>query len=79
MKKVCIVNGDCEEPVLGMSDDDIAVLKKETSCVIHASACVKFDQSLKKAALFVRATRDILELAKGMANLKVRKTRSGQK
>ncbi|KAJ3651400.1 hypothetical protein Zmor_017446 [Zophobas morio] len=70
LKKVCIVNGDCEEPVLGMSDEDIAVLKKETTCVIHASACVRFDQSLKKAALFVRATRDILELAKGMANLK---------
>ncbi|KAJ3651397.1 hypothetical protein Zmor_017443 [Zophobas morio] len=70
LEKACIVNGDCEEPVLGLSVDDIAVLKKETTCVIHASACVKFDQCLKKAALFVRAIRDILELAKGMANLK---------
>ena len=40
--------------------------------MIHAAANVKFDQSLKEATYNVRATRDLLELAKRMKKLKVR-------
>ncbi|KAJ3618770.1 hypothetical protein MTP99_005583 [Tenebrio molitor] len=50
---------------------DAELLKKETTCVIHAAANVKFDQTLKEALHNVRATRDVLELAKEMQNLKV--------
>lgn len=65
------MDGDCQEPFLGLSTQHLAVLQNEVSCVIHAAANVKFDQSLKEAAFNVRATRDLLELAKNMPNLKV--------
>ncbi|XP_063930462.1 fatty acyl-CoA reductase wat-like [Zophobas morio] len=71
LKKVCLINGDCQQPLLGLSDQDVDILLKETTCVIHAAANVKFDQSLKEATYNVRATRDLLELAKRMKKLKV--------
>ena len=56
---------------MGLTEQDVAILLKETTCVIHAAANVKFDQPLKEAAYYVRATRDLLELAKKMLNLRV--------
>ncbi|EFA07221.2 fatty acyl-CoA reductase wat [Tribolium castaneum] len=70
IKKVHVIHGDCQKPDLGLDPEDVRVLKAETTCVIHAAASVRFDQSLKEASYNVRATRDILELAKQMANLK---------
>ncbi|XP_063924299.1 fatty acyl-CoA reductase wat-like isoform X2 [Zophobas morio] len=71
LQKVSLVHGDCNEPFLGLTEQDVAILLKETTCVIHAAANVKFDQPLKEAAYYVRATRDLLELAKKMLNLRV--------
>ncbi|EFA08470.2 fatty acyl-CoA reductase wat [Tribolium castaneum] len=69
-EKVFLVDGDCQEPFLGLSAQNLDLLREEVTCVIHAAANVKFDQSLKEAAFNVRATRDLLELAKQMPNLK---------
>ena len=71
LEKVFLVNGDCNEPLLGLAEQDVAILLKETTCVIHAAANVKFDQTLKEATSYVRATKDLLEFAKRMLNLKV--------
>ncbi|KAJ3619069.1 hypothetical protein MTP99_005856 [Tenebrio molitor] len=70
-EKVFLISGDCQKPHLGLGVQDVKLLKKETTCVIHAAANVKFDQTLKEASHNVRATRDVLELAKEMQNLKV--------
>ncbi|CAH1381643.1 unnamed protein product [Tenebrio molitor] len=70
-EKVFLISGDCQKPFLGLGVQDAELLKKETTCVIHAAANVKFDQTLKEASHNVRATRDVLELAKQMPNLKV--------
>ncbi|XP_044263414.1 fatty acyl-CoA reductase wat-like [Tribolium madens] len=70
IEKVCVINGDCQKPFLDLNSENARVLKEETTCVIHAAASVRFDQTLKEASYNVRATRDILELAKEMANLK---------
>ncbi|XP_971355.2 uncharacterized protein LOC659998 [Tribolium castaneum] len=69
-EKVFLVDGDCQEPFLGLSAQNLDLLREEVTCVIHAAANVKFDQSLKEAAFNVRGTRDLLELAKQMPNLK---------
>ncbi|XP_044261425.1 fatty acyl-CoA reductase wat-like [Tribolium madens] len=69
-EKVSLVDGDCQEPFLDLSAQNLDLLREEVTCVIHAAANVKFDQSLKEAAFNVRATRDLLELAKQMPNLK---------
>ena len=66
-----MINGDCLQPRLGLSEQDANILVQEVTCVIHAAANVKFDQPVKEVACNVRATRDLLELAKKMTNLKV--------
>ncbi|XP_068901505.1 fatty acyl-CoA reductase wat-like [Tenebrio molitor] len=70
-EKVFLISGDIQKPFLGLRVQDAELLKKETTCVIHAAANVKFDQTLKEASHNVRAPRDVLELAKHMPNLKV--------
>ena len=46
-------------------------MKNEVNFVIHLAANVRFDQSLKKAISNVKSTADLLELSKGIVNLKV--------
>ncbi|XP_063904220.1 fatty acyl-CoA reductase wat-like [Zophobas morio] len=69
-EKVSLVEGDCEEPFLGISDDNLKILKNEVNFVIHLAANVRFDQSLKKASNNVKSTADLLELSKDIVNLK---------
>ncbi|XP_063904745.1 fatty acyl-CoA reductase wat-like [Zophobas morio] len=69
-EKVSLIEGDCEEPFLGISDDNLKILKNEVNFVIHLAANVRFDQSLKKAANNVKSTADLLELSKDIVNLK---------
>lgn len=71
--KVVFLEGDCEYPDLGLSENDKNVLISETNIVIHAAANVKFDQPLRLAAnINVRSTIDLLNIAKKMSQLKVR-------
>lgn len=60
-----------QEKGLGISDVDAARLKN-VSIIIHASACVRFDDPLRDAIFTnVRATRDLMELALGLKKLDV--------
>ncbi|XP_011193623.2 fatty acyl-CoA reductase wat [Zeugodacus cucurbitae] len=62
--------GDCQYDNLGISAEDRQVLITEVNVVIHLAATVRFDEPLHKAVrLNVRATLDLLELAKEMQNL----------
>ncbi|KAJ3646748.1 hypothetical protein Zmor_024321 [Zophobas morio] len=37
-EKVSLIEGDCEEPFLGISDDNLKILKNEVHFVIHLAA-----------------------------------------
>ncbi|XP_063930172.1 fatty acyl-CoA reductase wat-like [Zophobas morio] len=69
--KVFLISGDCKRPLLGLSDQDLDLLKRETTCFFHVAANVKFDISFKEASYNVSATRDVVNLTKQMSNLKV--------
>lgn len=62
--------GDCQTSNLGISAEDRKVLIAEVNVVFHLAATVRFDEPLQKAvSINVRATLDLLELAKEMRNL----------
>lgn len=66
--------GDCQTSNLGISAEDRKVLIAEVNVVFHLAATVRFDEPLQKAvSINVRATLDLLELAKEMRNLEVSK------
>ncbi|XP_066153693.1 fatty acyl-CoA reductase wat-like [Euwallacea fornicatus] len=70
--KIVIIAGDCALPGLGLSTEDRKRLIEEVNIVFHVAATVRFDEKLVKAvAINVRATRDMLRLAKEMCNLKI--------
>ncbi|XP_018574326.1 fatty acyl-CoA reductase wat-like [Anoplophora glabripennis] len=66
------IEGDCNLPNLGMSLQDIEILKKEVNIIFHMAATLNFTEKLKTATFTnIRATRDIITLAHEMPNLKV--------
>ncbi|KAJ8938037.1 hypothetical protein NQ318_003341 [Aromia moschata] len=70
-KKVIGIEGDCTLPDLGLSDINKQLLIKNVDIVFHVAATVRFDEKLKTAVLInVRATRDVLWLARQMTRLK---------
>ena len=78
--KIKIVHGDCTRLGLGLSDEDRETLHREVGVVFHGAASVRFDEPLSKAVLLnVRGTREVVELAKGMLRLKVRRYTSLQR
>ncbi|KAJ3646754.1 hypothetical protein Zmor_024327 [Zophobas morio] len=50
--------------------EKVSLVEGDFNFVIHLAANVRFDQSLKKAASNVKSTADLLELSKGIVNLK---------
>lgn len=71
-KKVFLVNGDISQPDVGLSDDDKKIITSEVDVIFHCAATVRFDEPLQRAChINVRATRDLLRMAKQMAKLKV--------
>lgn len=71
-QQVRLINGDCVEKDLGLSNEDKQMLIEEVNYIIHCAATVRFNQELRTAArINVRAVRDLLAMAKQMRNLKV--------
>ncbi|KAK4877896.1 hypothetical protein RN001_010402 [Aquatica leii] len=69
--KIEMVRGDCVEEDLGLSIQDKEKLLSNVKCVFHCAATVRFDEKMRTASYInVRATRDILKLAKEMPKLK---------
>ncbi|KAJ8982208.1 hypothetical protein NQ317_013510 [Molorchus minor] len=65
------MEGDCERPNLGLGEEDRNILIKEVDIVFHVAATVRFDEKLKTAIrINVKATRDLLRLARQMPRLK---------
>ncbi|XP_072751895.1 uncharacterized protein [Anoplolepis gracilipes] len=69
-KKLIPILGDVSEENLGLSATDRQMLAERVTIVIHASANVRFTDSLKYAIFTnTRSTRDICILAQSMKNL----------
>ena len=49
--RVHVVEGDCSQPLLGMSSSVVDQLRHELDCVIHCAASVRFDHPLSRACL----------------------------
>lgn len=65
LSKVVLIAGDCSQPDLGLSEEDRVRLRANVNCILHFAATVRFDQSIRAATYInVRATRDLLRLAK---------------
>ncbi|XP_055533758.1 putative fatty acyl-CoA reductase CG5065 [Wyeomyia smithii] len=70
LAKLVPIFGDCMQLRLGMSDEDINLLRS-VSVVFHLAASVRFDDPLKDAILTnVQSTTEILEICKGLPSLK---------
>lgn len=70
--KVIPIAGDVSFPGLGLSLFDRQLLQREVDVVFHVAATVNFNEKLKlSAAINLNGTKEMLELCKGMENLKV--------
>ncbi|XP_065216260.1 fatty acyl-CoA reductase wat-like [Planococcus citri] len=70
-KKVQIITGCCEAPMMGMGEDQVKKLQSEVNIVFHSAATVRFDEHIRNAyETNVSGTKYLLEIAKGMRNLK---------
>lgn len=71
-EKLLLVTGDMNKLRLGLSDEDYEFLSDTISVVFHVAASVRFDEPIKNATIMnVRGTREVVQLAKQMKNLKV--------
>lgn len=69
--KVKLIQADCALPDLGLTVSDKSLLINEVKYVIHCYSTLKYNESLKTATeMNVRATRDLIEMAKKMQQLK---------
>lgn len=69
--KITPVSGDMSELRLGLSDKDVSRLRN-VSIIFHSAASVRFDDTLKYAVLLnTRGTREIMELATTLQNIKL--------
>lgn len=75
-EKLLPINGDMNELRLGLSDEDYNFLTDNISVIFHVAASVRFDEPIRDATIMnVRGTREVVQLAKQMKNLKVSKNK----
>ncbi|KAI4454838.1 male sterility protein 2-related [Holotrichia oblita] len=70
-EKLFCIRGECARNDLGLNADDKKLLTQEVSCVFHCAALMDFEEKLRQSTYVnVRATKDLIRLAKSMKNLK---------
>ncbi|XP_001946873.2 fatty acyl-CoA reductase wat [Acyrthosiphon pisum] len=70
--KVSGIAGDCSLPGLGLSVSSRNTLIKEVNIIFHGAATVRFDEHIRVAMdINVSGTREMMNLAKTITNLKV--------
>lgn len=78
-RKISIMNGDLEQPYLGLSENDRGRFSEEVNVIFHNGASVRFDEKLTSAIKKnVLATREVIKLARTAKHLKVGKFYSKQ-
>ncbi|XP_029346252.1 fatty acyl-CoA reductase wat-like [Acyrthosiphon pisum] len=71
MTKIKIIDGDLEQPSLGLSPRDHDWLIENVNFVFHCAATIKFNETLPIAlSINIQGTENLLELATKMNNLK---------
>ena len=79
-RKVIPVTGDCSLPDLGLSVADRQMLIDNVTVVYHMAATIRFDAPLKQAVLLnARGVKLMIQLAREMKNLQVRRLRLARK
>ncbi|XP_050433016.1 fatty acyl-CoA reductase wat-like [Adelges cooleyi] len=64
LKKIFAISGDCSQPDLGMSSDDMNKLIRDVNVIFHSAATVRFDERLDIAiGINVIGAREIVKLA----------------
>lgn len=72
MNCIKIIDGNIEEPSMGLSSNDRKWIAENVNFVFHCAATVKFNEPLELATkINVHGTENVLALAKEMKNLKV--------
>jgi len=72
MTKIKMIDGDLEQPSLGLSPIDHDWLIENVNFVFHCAATIKFNETLPIAIrINIQGTENLLELATKMNNLKV--------
>lgn len=72
LKRITPVDGDLVEPHMGLSEDIQREFIASVEIILHVAADVRFDETLRNAIkVNIRATRDLLDLAKKMTKLEV--------
>eukprot|EP00102_Acyrthosiphon_pisum_P013265 XP_008182779.1 PREDICTED: fatty acyl-CoA reductase 1 isoform X2 [Acyrthosiphon pisum] len=71
IEKVLLISGDCAEPNMGLSRADEEFMVANMDIVIHCAATISLNGPLKHTSFInVRATRDLLLIARRMRRLK---------
>jgi fatty acyl-CoA reductase len=71
LDKVKVIRGDTTFDGLGISANDLDILKNDVSIVVHSAATIRFDEPLKRATrINVTATKRVLDLALQFKDLK---------
>lgn len=72
MKYIKVIDGNIEEPSLGISSDDHKWLVENVNFIFHCAATIKFNEPIKIASkVNIEGTKHILALATEIQNLKV--------
>lgn len=71
LQKIVFVAGDISKPNIGVSNDDLQMLKENVNIVFHSAATVRFDQSIKEAVnLNTLGSKRLWDLCTEMQNLR---------
>ncbi|XP_073817826.1 fatty acyl-CoA reductase wat-like [Musca autumnalis] len=71
MDHITLMEGDCSQEKLGLSNDDYRTLIENVEVIMHCAATVQFNETLSVATqVNVQATVEIVQMAKEMKNLK---------
>ncbi|CAH0406878.1 unnamed protein product [Chilo suppressalis] len=69
--KIIPLTGDITKKSIGLSENDIFILRKEVSVVFHSAADTSFQLSLSEAIIInTKATEELLKICKDMHQLK---------
>lgn len=72
MDCVQLMEGDCAQDKLGLSNDNYRTLVENVEVILHCAATVRFNEMLSVAtAINVQGTVDIVAMAKEMQHLVV--------
>ncbi|CAM1154507.1 FAR1 (predicted) [Pycnogonum litorale] len=72
LEKLKAIHSDMMKPNLGLSEEDLKLLKSEVSIIFHSAATVKFNEPLRTSILMnVGGTHQLLKIAQEMPKLLV--------